>query len=163
MRRPATTASRRPLARGLILTTLLVLSGALPASTSLFERIGGAAKLHAVVEQFTVLIVADERINFAFADTDLTKFKQLLYEQLCALAGGPCTYSGRDMRTAHAKLNINNAQFNALAEDLYAAFDHEHVPYRVQNQVMALLAPMEKDIVKPGLAPGTQAPPARLR
>jgi hemoglobin len=68
------------------------------------------------------------------------------------------------MRTSHAKLNINNAQFNALAEDLYQAFDRVHVPYRLQNKVVALLAPMERDIVKPGfVAPGTQPPPPGVR
>ena len=94
------------------------------------------------------LIFQDERINFAFAQTDLTKFKHLLYTQLCELAGGPCIYDGRDMRTAHAKLPISNAQFNALTEDLYIAFDRVGVRYALQNEMIALLAPMQRDIVK---------------
>ena len=51
------------------------------------------------------------------------------------------------MRTAHAKLSINNAEFNALAEDLYLALDQAGVPYRLQNKLMALLAPMQHQIV----------------
>ena len=94
----------------------------------------------------------------------LNKFKKLLYEQICALTQGPCKYTGRDMHEAHAKLNLDNAQFNALAEDLYIAFDHVHVPYRVQNQVVALLAPMQRDVVKPGfVVPGTQKAPANVK
>jgi hemoglobin len=144
--------------------TLLLLASVAQAGGTLYERIGGEAKLHAAVDEFVSIIVADDRIDFAFADTDLTKFKRLLFEQLCVLTNGPCTYTGRDMRSSHAKLNITNAQFNALAEDLYQAFDRVHVPYRLQNQVMALLAPMQKDIVKPGfIAPGTQPPPASIR
>jgi hemoglobin len=154
---------RRAVATGMILVLLLT-ARLVSAGTTLYERIGGEPKLRATVDQFTALIVADDRINFAFADTDLSKFKQLLFEQLCAITQGPCQYTGRDMRTAHAKLNINNAQFNALAEDLYRAFDREHVPYRLQNKVMALLAPMQKDIVKPGfVAPGTQPPPSNIK
>ena len=141
----------------------LLVAGAAQASP-LFEQLGGEAKLKASVEEFTNLILADDRINFTFADADLNKFKKLLFEQLCALTQGPCTYTGRDMHEAHIKLNLDNAQFNALAEDLYIAFDHVHVPYRVQNKVMALLAPMEKDIVKPGfVVPGTQKPPSNVR
>jgi hypothetical protein len=61
------------------------------------------------------------------------------------------------MKTAHAKLNINNAQFNALAEDLYFALGKAGVAYRQQNRLMALLAPMQHDIVKSG--PVTPAAP----
>jgi hemoglobin len=134
------------------------------ASPTLYERIGGEAKFKAIAEEFTNVILADERINFTFADADIAKFKKLIFEQLCELTQGPCKYTGRDMHEAHAKLNINNAQFNALAEDLYIAFDRVHVPYRLQNKVMVMLAPMQKDVVKPGfVAPGTQAPPANVR
>jgi hemoglobin len=52
------------------------------------------------------------------------------------------------MRTAHVKLNINNAEFNALAEDLYISLGQAGVPYRLQNKLMALLAPMQHEIVK---------------
>jgi hemoglobin len=149
--------------RGLPLM-LLMLATAAHASPTLYERIGGEAKLKATVDEFTNLILADDRINFTFADSDMNKFKKLIFEQLCEITQGPCKYTGRDMHEAHAKLNLNNAQFNALAEDLYIAFDRVHVPYRVQNQVIALLAPMQRDVVKPGfVAPGTQKPPSNVK
>ena len=125
---------------------------------TLFERIGGEAKLRAAAHEFVLVILADDRINFTFAETDLKKFEQLIYEQLCNLTNGGCKYTGRDMYTAHAKLNINNAEFNALAEDLYEAFDREHVPYRLQNKVVALLAPMQRDVVKDHLVPQDSPP-----
>jgi len=52
------------------------------------------------------------------------------------------------MRTAHRKLLINTAEFDALAEDLYIALGKSGVPYRLQNKLMAKLAPMKRDIVK---------------
>lgn len=143
---------------------LLMLAMTAHAGPTLFERIGGAAKLKAAVDEFTNIILEDDRINFTFADSDMNKFKKLIFEQLCEITQGPCKYTGRDMHEAHAKLNLDNAQFNALAEDLYMAFDRVHVPYRVQNRVMALLAPMQRDVVKPGfVAPGTQKPPSNVR
>ena len=102
---------------------MLLLSASAHAEEPLFFRMGGEAKLKPAVDELVVVMLEDERINFVFAQTDLTKFKHLLYTQLCELAGGPCTYDGRDMRTAHAKLPISNAQFNALTEDLYIAFE----------------------------------------
>jgi hemoglobin len=133
------------------LIAALALAGALVApakASSLFDDMGGASVLHAAVDKFTDIVEADPRINFTFAETDLDKFKKLLYEQLCNLSGGPCTYTGRDMRTAHQKLMINTAEFNALAEDLYLALGRCGVPYRLQNKLMAKLAPMKRDIVK---------------
>ena len=115
---------------------------------TLFDSMGGASVLHTAVDKFTDIVIADQRINLTFADTDLGKFKELLYEQLCQLSGGPCQYTGRDMHTAHQKLNVNTAEFDALAEDLYIALGKSGVPYRLQNKLMAKLAPMKRDIVK---------------
>jgi hemoglobin len=144
---------------------LLATAGTQAVGATLFERIGGESRLKAAVDEFTNIVLADERINFTFADADLNKFKRLLYEQICELTQGPCRYSGRTMFESHKKLDINNAMFNALAEDLYIAFDRVHVPYRVQNQVMAMLAPMQRDVVKKGFVvpPGNQAPPRGVK
>jgi hemoglobin len=133
---------------GLLLASTL--AGAAQAQTTLYEEIGGEAKMRAVAEEFTNVLLADPRINFTFANTDLAKFKQLIFEQFCNISGGPCQYTGRSMKESHEKLNSTNAQFNALAEDLYIAFERTNVPYRLQNKMMALLAPMQKDIVKKG-------------
>jgi hemoglobin len=117
------------------------------ADKTLYESMGGEPALRTAVEHFADLVQTDDRINFTFAEADMSKFKKLIFEQLCNLSGGPCKYTGRDMRTSHAKLNINNAEFNALAEDLYIALDRAGIPYRLQNKLMALLAPMQHDIV----------------
>jgi hemoglobin len=130
---------------GLLLSCLF--TGAAHAET-LYDQMGGEAKMRAIAEEFTNVILADPRINFTFANTDLAKFKQLIFEQFCNLTGGPCQYTGRSMKESHEKLNTTNAQFNALAEDLYIACDNLHVPYHLQNKLMVLLAPMQRDVVK---------------
>jgi hemoglobin len=117
------------------------------ADKTLYESMGGEMVLRTAVDHFADNVQTDNRINFTFAEADISKFKRLIFEQLCNLSGGPCKYTGRDMRTSHAKLKINNAEFNALAEDLYIALDQAGVPYRLQNQLMALLAPMQHQIV----------------
>jgi hemoglobin len=130
----------------------LLLSAASPAALAqeqtLYNQIGGEPAMKAVVEELMLIMESDPRINFTFAETDIPKFKQLLFEQLCALTGGSCTYTGRSMEESHRKLKVNDAMFNALAEDLYIAFDRVGVPYRLQNKVVAMLAPMQRDIVK---------------
>lgn len=127
---------------------LLLMSATVRAESTLFEQLGGETTLRKTVDELVVIMEADERINFTFANTDMPKFKQLLFEQICNLTGGPCKYTGRSMEESHRELAVTNTMFNALAEDLYIAFDRTGVPYRVQNKVMALLAPMQRDIVK---------------
>jgi hemoglobin len=128
--------------------TLVLLSVDARAHQTLYQSMGGETVLRTAVDRFAEVILADDRINFSFADADMAKFKQLLFDQLCSLSGGPCKYTGRDMRTSHAKLLLKNAEFNALAEDLYIALDKAGVPYRLQNRLMALLAPMQRQIVQ---------------
>ena len=132
----------------LIATSLLSLASVAQAEATLYEQIGGEPLLRKTVEEFMIIMESDDRINFSFGNTDTAKFKQLLFEQLCNITGGPCQYTGRNMKESHEKLNVTNAQFNALAEDLYIAFERTHVPYRLQNKVVVLLAPMQMDIVK---------------
>jgi len=136
------------LTRLVALSALMFMSAGARADKTLFESMGGEPALRTALDHFADIVVADDRINFTFAEANMAKFKQLLFEQLCNLSGGPCKYTGRDMRTSHAKLNINNAEFNALAEDLYISLGQAGIPYRLQNKLMALLAPMQHEIVK---------------
>jgi hemoglobin len=132
-----------PLVRVAMTLVLLTATGGMAdaADSTLFAAMGGEGVLKAAVDDFADIVEADDRINFTFADTNISKFKQLLYDQLCELSGGPCHYAGRDMHTT--------AEFNALAEDLYLALGKAGVAYRQQNKLMALLAPMKRQIVKP--------------
>jgi len=134
-------------ARLVALSALMLMSAGARADKTLYESMGGEPALRAALDHFADIVVADDRINFTFAEANMAKFKQLLFEQLCNLSGGPCKYTGRDMRTSHVKLKINNAEFNALAEDLYISLGQAGVPYRLQNKLMALLAPMQHEIV----------------
>ena len=81
------------------LGAFLACATAARAEETLFAQIGGEAKLKATVDTLVEVMLDDERINFTFAQTDLTKFKTLLYDQICELTGGPCKYTGRDMST----------------------------------------------------------------
>ncbi|MGH8243882.1 MAG: group I truncated hemoglobin [Steroidobacteraceae bacterium] len=148
--------------RLILLGVLMVAATAAQAEQTLYEQMGGEPKMRAIAEEFTRVLLADDRTNFTFAETDTDKFTQLFFEQLSEVTGGPVKYTGRSMRESHDKLNITNGMFNALVEDLYIAFDRNDVPYRLQNKVMAIFAPMQRDIVKPGAAEASKAiPPAK--
>ena len=90
----------------------------------------------------------DPRIAEIFKGQDLVRLKRTLAEQICYVLGGPCAYTGRDMRSAHADLGVQDADFNALVEDLQWAMAREGVPFRAQNKLLAKLAPMQRTVVQ---------------
>ncbi len=117
-------------------------------ATSLYNRLGGKEAITAVVDQFVANVASDVRINGRFATTDIPRLKKHLVDQVCSASGGPCTYSGRDMKTTHAGMKVTNGDFTALVEDLVAALDKFKVPAREKEELLALLGPMKKDIVE---------------
>ena len=115
---------------------------------SLYKRLGGKAAIVAVVDDFVGNVAADGRINAFFAKANIPRLKRLLVEQICEGSGGPCTYSGRDMKTAHAGMGISGANFGALVEDLGKSLKKYKVPAKEQGELVAILAPTKKDIVE---------------
>jgi hemoglobin len=114
---------------------------------TLYERLGGQPAITAVVDDFVGNVAADGRINGFFAKTDIPRLKRLLVEQICAGSGGPCTYTGRDMRSSHEGMGIADAHFNALVEDLVRTLDKFKVPQREKQELLSILGPMKSDIV----------------
>jgi hemoglobin len=118
------------------------------ANKSLYDRLGGKPAVEAVVDEFLARIAADERVNASFAGANLPKLRQRLVELVCVGTGGPCTYSGRDMKTAHAGMGVTNAQWDALAGHFVGALDKFKVPEKEKNELLAIVVPMKKDIVE---------------
>jgi len=118
-----------------------------PVDDAMYQGLGGKPGIRKIVDNLIPIILADTRIKESFTDIDMKHLALRLEEQFCELSGGPCKYKGKPMGDIHDGLNITNAQFNALAEDLQVAMDKAGVASRVQNRLMAKLAPMQKTIV----------------
>ena len=118
------------------------------AKQSLYERLGGKPAITAVIDQFVSNVANDKRISDRFATTDISRLKKNLVDQVCSASGGPCTYSGRDMKTTHAGMNITTADFNALVEALTASLDKFKVADADKKELLGILGPMKKDIVE---------------
>ena len=115
--------------------------------SSLFEELGGQQGIEQVADRFVRILIADERTEQAFADTDLDRFYEKVVEQFCELTGGPCVYSGDSMKDVHKGMNISEADFNAVVEILQKAMDQNSVSLSAQNRLLALLAPMRSDML----------------
>ena len=115
---------------------------------SLYERLGGVDAITAVARAFDERAGKDDRINQKFARTNLDRLTKEFVDQLCQDTGGPCTYTGRDMRAAHANMGLTNGEFDAFMEDLGAVLDGFKMGKTEQEEVLSLLWPLRTEIVE---------------
>lgn len=114
---------------------------------TVFKAFGEKAGLVKIMDDFMINLLKDARTKPFFENADQQRVKEQLVDQFCFILNGPCEYKGAKMKPMHANLEINREQFNALVEQLQIAMDKHQVPFRAQNKLLAVLAPMHRDIV----------------
>ena len=117
------------------------------APAGLYAALGEKAGIDRLAGDFVARLLRHPRIGTHFKDAQPGPLQQSLAEQFCALSGGPCTYQGADMLDVHADMDINKGDFNALVEVLQRAMDAQGIAFSQQNRLLALLAPMHRDII----------------
>lgn len=117
------------------------------APSELFQALGGRAGLVVLMDDFMQRLLADPRMRPFFEEADQKNIKEKLVLQLCEVSGGPCKYDGKDMKKSHEGVDIDKSQFNALVEVLQDTLSARGVPFRAQNQLLARLAPMHRQII----------------
>lgn len=130
----------------LLATALSIPTGACAAPT-LHERLGGQEAVVRIVDELIETYRDDPQAAHLFAKVNFKRLKQKLSEQICSLSGGPCVFDGDDMKNTHAGLPITEADFYRLVERLVAILDRYGVGAREKNELLALLAPMKRDVV----------------
>jgi hemoglobin len=90
---------------------------------TLYDRLGGADGVEAVVETFYDRVLDDGRINDVFEGMAMDDLRAHQAAFLSAVTGGPDEYDGREMRAAHAGLDLDDDDFDVVAGHLDAALD----------------------------------------
>jgi len=116
------------------------------ADTGDYGAFGGRPGMTAVVADFVDYVTHDPRISVYFTNANLAVLRASLVNQFCMLEGGPCKFD-ENMKTIHQNMQITQAAFNALAEDLQKSMNKHDVPLTAQNDLLGKLAPMSHDIV----------------
>ena len=124
--------------------------GAGQMKKSLYARLGGYDAIAAVVDDFIGRLVADKKLTKFFvghSEDSLKKIRMHVIDQLCAAAGGPCLYTGRDMKTSHHGLGITSDDWDAAANHLVETLDKFKVPKAEKDELLAFVGTLKKDIV----------------
>jgi hemoglobin len=117
---------------------------------SLYKRVGGYDAIAAVVDDFLGRLAGDAQLKRFFVGTSadsLKRIRQLVVEQICSAAGGPCIYIGRTMRASHDGLNITEADWNSAVKHLVATLDKFKVPEKEKGELIGAVASLKPDIV----------------
>jgi len=125
--------------------------GKSPKPPSLYQRLGGYDRLAAVFDDTAPRMAADPQLSRFFAghatDSHLRQ-RQMLLELLCQESGGPCTYTGRPLKSAHGGLGIAEADWNAFQKHFTAAMDQLKVGEQEKGEVLALVGRYKAEIVE---------------
>ena len=116
-------------------------------ATGLYDAFGGQTGIRALMDDFVGRLKADPRLAEAFKEANAANLASQLSDQVCQLSGGPCVYKGPTMKEAHANMDVSRTDFNALVEVLQVSMDARGISFTRQNQLLALLAPMHRDVV----------------
>jgi len=113
---------------------------------TLYEDLGGEEALRKVIDHMFALALENPKMAPIFEHSNIDRLKGLIFIHTCHIADGPCSYEGQDMRRAHDGLGIRTWHFNKLVENMQSGMDAQNIPFRVQNRLMARLAPFYDDV-----------------
>jgi hemoglobin len=121
---------------------------------SLYERLGGAYSIATVVDDFIERLLVNATLNgnpvIKEARTRVPKagLKFHVTTLVCEASGGPCKYTGRTMKESHERLNITQAEWDAMAADFKATLNTFKVPQREQQELITIVGSTRNDIVQ---------------
>ena len=118
---------------------------------TLYERLGGYDAIAAVTKDLMVRVKADSQLSRFYkyrGDDGIQREEQLLVDFLCSSAGGPMYYTGRDMKTLHIGMKLNENDWSALMEHLNATLEVFQAPQAERDEIVTFIQSTKTDIVE---------------
>ncbi len=119
----------------------------------LYERLGGMKGISLVVDDFIDRLVVNRTLNKNPAIDAGRKrspapyLKVQVSQLVCEVSGGPCKYTGKDMKSAHVHLNISEKEWDVMAGEFKKSLDKFRVPAAEQDELFEIVGKTRADIV----------------
>jgi hemoglobin len=121
--------------------------------STIYDQIGGAPAVDAVVEAFYQRLLADPDLLRYFEGRDMTRLKSHQRALVTVALGGTSEeYAGKMMHPAHAGLAITSEAFDRVLDHLAAVLAGAGVPAATTAKILAILQPLRTDVVQAPLA-----------
>jgi len=114
---------------------------------SLYERLGGHAGIESIASDIFDNHTKNPVVQRRYVNSNPAEVKRLVTEMCCAGFGGPEEYTGKDMVTAHTGMNISDAEFIAVVDDVLSALDMNNVGQKEKDEILCILYSMKPEIV----------------
>ena len=123
---------------------------------SLYERLGGAYAIAAVVDRFSDQLLKNPKI--VNANPQLKEWHTEQYKErlpglkfnrtlwVCAVSGGPYQYTAKSLHDAHFDLHIPPEVFDEVSAELGRALDYFKVPKREKEEALAAFDAQKSDV-----------------
>lgn len=135
---------------------------------TLYDRLGGKDGVDAIVSDFTTRVMADPTVNWErkgvkqggisihrgrsmewdASGENINRLKTHLAQFIAIKTGGPTTYSGVEMKQAHAGMRITNTEFDASVGSLKATLDKLQIPNDEQKELLAIIESTRNQVVE---------------
>lgn len=118
---------------------------------TLYQRLGGYDGLAGFVDNLLPRLQGDAQLGRFWenrGDDGVAREKQLLIDYLCACAGGPMLYIGRDMLTAHKGMKISESDWETFLGHAGATMEALSVPQKEVDEVVTFVLSLKDDIVE---------------
>ncbi len=118
---------------------------------SLYTRLGGYDAIAAVAGNLLPRLMSDPLLGRFWAhrgEDGIRREEQLLIDFLCASAGGPVLYTGRDMKLSHRGMRIDEKDWSTFIAHVGHTLDHFNVAQQERQDVLAFIDSTKADIVE---------------
>ncbi len=118
---------------------------------SLYERLGGYDGIDGFASNLLPRLQADPQLGRFWQNRGadgLAREKQLLIDYLCASAGGPMYYTGRDMKTSHKGMKISASDWTIFLGHAGATMDALGITAQERGEIAAFVSSLKADIVE---------------
>ena len=116
---------------------------------SLYERLGGSEGIKKIVSDVVDLHLENPTIatRYVNAQSDIDAIKNGAANFFIMGTGGPNIYEGKDMLETHKGMNISDAEFNAVIDDILQGLEMNNIGQKEKEEVLFVLYGMKKEIV----------------
>ena len=124
------------------------------AGKSLYERLGGLKGITLVSDDFIDRLVKNatlnknKAINAGRKSSPPPYLKFQVSQLVCEVTGGPCKYTGKNMKEAHAHLHITENEWKIMTADFKKSLDKFKVPEAEQKELFDIVGKTKGDIVE---------------
>ena len=118
-------------------------------SSTLYERLGGVDRISKLALDIVALHYNNPLIKTRFEQVkDRGQLERNISDFICAGTGGPQTYSGKDVLSAHKHMNIDERELVSAIDDVMAAMTKNGYAQAEKNDILAILYSLKGDVVR---------------